>query len=151
MKHLLVMTALLLAASCGKKNHSSEHKTINQVFVKGNPLTMVADTTKNKTSFINTTNMNEFSSFAMSALYIFAEKELITKEESEDIEAGNEAETGDQTTTAAMTFNMKSMGSNEYALENKDGDVSFGFETSSGLLNLTSIKLNHALRNFDNA
>jgi hypothetical protein len=141
LKHFLLISVLMLAASCGKKNHSAAHKTINQVFVKGNPLTMVADTTKNKTSFINTTNLNDFSSFAMSALYIFAEKELITKEESEDIEAGNEAETADQTTSAAMTFNIKNMGSNEYALENKEGDVSFGFEASGGLLNLTSIKL----------
>lgn len=141
MKSLLLMPMLVLAVACGQKGGSGSGKKINQIFVKGNPLTMVSGTTKNKTSFFTPSNYQEFSQYVLSGIYIFTEKELITNEETEDIEAGQEAEENDQTQVAATIFNLINTGSNEYALEDQKGQISFGFHKSGSTLALESLKL----------
>ena len=100
---------------------------------------MISQTDKNLTSFITTSNINEFNDFAISGIYIFAEKELISKKESVDIETGNEAEDQDQTTNPAVLFNMKQKTVNEYSYQDDGGQIILGFKENESLVNLTSI------------
>ena len=138
MKTLLLISILAISASCGKAKSS---RRVNQIFVKGNPLTMIKDTQKDKTSFITTATVSDFNNFALTNLYIFAEKELISQEESEDIEAGQEAEDSDQTQDAATVLNFKQLNSTEYLMSDASGGIAFGFETVGTKLNISSLTL----------
>ena len=138
MKTLLLISVLMFTVACGK---AKTKKKVNQIFVKGNPLTMIKDTQKNKTSFINAADVADFNNFALTNLYIFAEKELISQEESEDIEAGQEAEDSDQTGEAATILNFKRINSSEYLMTNASGGIGFGFDLNGTKLNLTSLVL----------
>jgi hypothetical protein len=140
MKSLLLISLLVFNVACGKKASSSK-KQVNQIFVKGNPLTMINGTQKNRASFISSANTAEFNNYALGEISIFTEKELMTPAESEDIESGNEAESTDQTTDAAKVFNMKTSGVNKFDFADTAGKISFGFNKNGTVLDLTSIKL----------
>lgn len=140
----MLIFMLMLSVACGKKSSTSSGNKINQIFVKGNPLVMVNGTEKNKTSFITTSNLDEFNDYVLSGIYIFAQKEIISTEESQDIEAGQEATEEDQTEKDLTVFNMRKAGLG-YTFENTRGQISLGFENVAGRLELDHLKLGHTL------
>lgn len=137
MKNLLLISILVFSAACGKKSSSS--KKVAQFFVKGDPLTLVKGTEKNKVSFLTTENIDSFNNFALTNLYIFAEKELISNEERENIEEGNEAEETDQTKDDAIILNVKKINDSKYLLASDNTKINFGFKRTGNLLELNSV------------
>jgi hypothetical protein len=130
-----------MAAGCGQPKKSSA-RSVKQIFVKGDPLTMIANTTKEKNSFITHANYMDFRDYAVSSIQIFAEKEVLSNEQIEDIETGNEAEETDQTQVAPELFTIKYAGPNRYELINDASTISLGLvkDTKTGKLNLNNIR-----------
>lgn len=141
MKNSILALALIVSVSCGQKPSSSNK--IKQIFVKGDPLTMVKGTEKNTVPFLTSANVMEFQGYALSSLNIFAEKELLTQEESRDIESGNEAEESDQTTSSKLLFSTKMVDVGEYVFEDPSSQISFHFKKdwSDSMLHLKELRL----------
>lgn len=138
MKFLLLSVVLCLSVSCGKKS-SKSNSQVSQIFVKGDPFTMVSGTQKNQTSFITTTNASRFNNYVLSGISIFAEKESMPETTTSTIEEGNEAGTSDETIEAKTLFNLKQITSQEYSLQDAKGEIKFDFSLTGSLLELTSI------------
>ena len=76
----LVLSLCCIVYSCGlKKEKNRRHDDIIQVFVQGNPETLIKDTEQNSQSFITLKNKNDFNSFQRASLVIFSEKEFFKK------------------------------------------------------------------------
>lgn len=138
MKSTLLMIMIVTVVGCGQKKSS---KSVNQIFVKGNPLTMVKDTDQNKTSFINTDNKDSFNGFALGSLYIFTQKAFLTQQESEDIEEGNEATEDNRTEVERPTYSFRTNGFNRYTLQDQNGKIGLDFENTNSTLNLKKLIL----------
>lgn len=139
MKHLLLCLLLCLSFSCGKKSSKSNSK-ITQIFVQGDPFTMVKGTQKNKTSFMSVSNSNDFKDYVISGISIFAEKSDMPDTSRKNIEEGNEATSSDMTNEKKMVLNLKQLTNQEYSFEDGEGQVSFGLTLHNSKLEVTSIK-----------
>lgn len=133
MKYSLLILMLAFSVACGKKS-SGGSKKINQIFVKGDPLTMIEGTNQNTNSFITNENLSSLSGFALSNIFIFSEKELISTEETEDIEAGQEATEQDETKKTPPLFSMQLQGSTARYVDSKNElgvEFRYNFTTQS--------------------
>jgi hypothetical protein len=142
MKIASLITIIFLASACGNpKKHSSGK--VNQIFVKGDPLTMVTGTVKDSNSFVTYNNFMDFRDYALSSLQIFAEKEILSNEQVESIESGNEAEEKDLTAEAPDLFRFKYINAKEYDFVNADSTIALTFDrqTTSNKMNLTQLRL----------
>jgi len=143
MKRLIVLVLLSTLASCGQKK-SSGPKQVNQIFVKGNPLTMISDTDADTTSFITTSNFDDFNGFHLSGINGFTEKEFITEKPPENIEEGNEAETEDQTQERRETYNFIKDGA-KWTLTDSIQSISLTFNEVNTRLNLKELKIGKSI------
>lgn len=138
---LALLFCLILVSACGQPKKSSG-RSVKQIFVKGDPLTMIADTTKDSTSFITHANYMDFRDYALSSIQIFAEKEVLSNEQIEDIENGNEAEETDQTKEIPELFTIRYAGTNRYEFINDANSIALGLNKDelTGKLNLSNIR-----------
>jgi hypothetical protein len=142
MKLTTIILLFLFAAACGNPKKSSSGK-VKQIFIKGDPLTMVSGTEKESTSFMTYNNFMDFRDYALSSIQIFAEKEILSNEQVESIESGNEAEEKDLTQETPDLFRFKYVNAQEYDFVNADSTIAltFGRSASNSQMNLNQLRL----------
>jgi hypothetical protein len=90
-----LLSTTLLLTGCGKKSIKGSElevsPAIETIFVKGNPVELLAGSTLEKNSFITTTNIENFNDFTLNSIVQYTEKEEIVESNKTTAESGNEA------------------------------------------------------------
>ena len=131
---IIVMAALLCTTvACGNKKSKGSRSGIQRstFFVQGNPEAVLAGATMNTTSFLNTTNISMLENYELYSVYSFAEREEIMREESGNIEEGNEATTGNELLKTGPTFKLSKF-LDQYELESAQAKLKLRFTKSAG-------------------
>ena len=141
MKILLLTVVLLFSVSCGKKNTSSKPKqVVTQYFVNGDPLVVMAETVKDKNSFLTPQNISQFDNFSSQGISIFTETQIIEEDTSEgNIEEGNEAQEEDQTEQSGLSFKFTNLGRGNYSYADSKAQVGFIFRQNQNKLELSEL------------
>jgi hypothetical protein len=131
MRYLLLIVLLPIVSSCGlkKKKDSHAHEDVTQIFVKGDPKTLIKGTDANPQSFITTENFQSFNSFYRSTIQIFAEKSFYKKSKNVDIEEGNEPSDGELTNIEPALYSfIQNSDPNTFKYKDSKNDVHFYFQ-----------------------
>lgn len=147
-KLIFLLAVMILTASCGSKKNSSQEVSASQAsvqvtFVKGDPSTIIDNTTKDTNSFINSEATIDFDNYTLTSINQFTEKEILVESTGEtNIESGNEAKETDQTLDAdKYLYKFEKGKSNEFAYTSEALPITLNFKTNNlGKLELTDLE-----------
>ncbi|MFA6239028.1 MAG: matrixin family metalloprotease [Bacteriovorax sp.] len=139
-----LITAITLVA-CGKNSESSpeiQSRTfLRTVFVKGDPINLVAGSSFEKESFISIDSLSDLNEYTLASIYQFTEKEVLVEAEDVErsIESGNEAAKEDETKFKKSFYKFKKDG-NEYLYSSESEKIDLSFKQNAGKMDLISLQ-----------
>ena len=146
------MTTLTLAA-CGQKAipQLSSTTSLETVFLKGDPITLLSGSTKNTDSFITLNQLEQFNNFSLEGISQFTEKVVLIEKEdtnqSTSPEAGNEAKEEDRTALEKSRLYTFSHVGNEYTYSSPQEKIDLIFTERLGKLELTGLHVDSGIYN----
>ena len=143
---LLCLTLIFSACGNGKKKGVEKNTLVTTVFVKGDPLNIIEDSTANDESFIQTKEISDFNDYALTSVIQYSEKAVLVASSDtradDNPEVGNEASDSDQSGSDKEKdyYSFRQEGQ-EYIYFNPKNKVSFTFVENNERLDLINLKV----------
>lgn len=144
LKFALITSVLVSPLACSKSKERSSTE-VKKIFYHGDPLELIAGSTKNKDIEINLKNHTDFNNYKLSVIYEIKEYSKLVRSTKTEIESGQEAADDLDTSDANNTFSFIKIDDEklEYAGSYNNTPLSLMFSVSkTGSLTLEAISDN---------